>query len=165
MLPFAAGIIVARRRIGQERLNFGTGSERGRASLDAMSALIDWAEIDRHLAGRYVAAKGEPAGPRLALFQALLLAVWHDLSDVKLAAALEDRASFRRFSGFSANEPTPERTAFVRFRVELGRPNLDRPLFEAMTRQLDAKGRCGAHQQKVSRQRYEVIDRHFTKAA
>jgi IS5 family transposase len=105
-----------------------------------MSALIDWAEIDRHLAGIYPAAKGEPAWPPLALFRALLLAIWHDLSDVKLAEALEDRASFRRFCGFSATEPTPERTAFVRFRAELVRQNLDRALFEAVTRQLEAKG-------------------------
>ena len=67
-------------------------------------------------------------------------AIWHDLSDVKLAEALEDRASFRRFCGFSATEPTPERTAFVRFRAELVRQNLDRALFEAVTRQLEAKG-------------------------
>jgi IS5 family transposase len=46
----------------------------------------------------------------------LLLAVWHDLSDVKLAEDLEDRASFRRFCGFPSSEPTPERSAFVRFR-------------------------------------------------
>ena len=52
---------------------------------------------------------------------ALLLGFWHDLSDVKLAEALEDRASFRRFCGFSASEATPERTAFVRFRRELVR--------------------------------------------
>ncbi len=32
-------------------------------------------------------------------------------SDVKLAEALDDRASFRRFCGFSRNETTPERTA------------------------------------------------------
>jgi hypothetical protein len=54
--------------------------------------------------------------PPLALFKALLIAVWHDLSDVRLAESLEDRASFRRFCGFSRFEPTPERTAFVRFR-------------------------------------------------
>jgi IS5 family transposase len=76
----------------------------------------------------------------LALFRALLLAIWHDLSDVKLAEALEDRASFRRFCGFSATEPTPERTAFVRFRAELVGQSLDRALFEAVTRQLEAKG-------------------------
>ena len=29
------------------------------------------------------------------MFKALLLSVWYDLSDVKLAEALDDRASFR----------------------------------------------------------------------
>jgi IS5 family transposase len=71
------------------------------------------------LAEIYAAAKGEPAWPPLAPFRAPLLAVWHDLSDAKLAEALEDRASFRRFCGFSAAEPTPERTAFVRFCGEM----------------------------------------------
>jgi IS5 family transposase len=47
------------------------------------------------------AAKGELGWPPLALFKALLLATWHDLSDVKLADAIEDRTSFRRFCGFS----------------------------------------------------------------
>ena len=47
---------------------------------------------------------------------------------------LEDRASFRRFCGFSATETTPERTAFVRFRAELVRRSLDRVLIEAVTR-------------------------------
>jgi IS5 family transposase len=58
---------------------------------------------------------------------------------VKLAEALDDRASFRRFCGFAAAEPTPERTAFVRFRAELARRGLDQALFDAVTRQLQAK--------------------------
>jgi transposase, IS5 family len=45
------------------------------------------------------------------MFKALLLAVWNDLFDVKLAEPLEDRALFRRFCGFSSTEATPERTA------------------------------------------------------
>jgi hypothetical protein len=59
---------------------------------------------------------------------------------VKLAEALEDRASFRRFCGFAAEEPTPERTAFVRFRRELLARNLDRVSFAAVMDQLDAQG-------------------------
>jgi transposase, IS5 family len=59
-----------------------------------------------------------------------LIAVWHDLSDVRLAEALEDRDSFRRFCGFSRFEPTPERTAFVRFRHLLVGLELDRALFK-----------------------------------
>jgi IS5 family transposase len=70
----------------------------------------------------------------------LVLATWYDLSDVKLAEALDDRTSFRRFCGFAAHEPTPERTTFVRFRRELVRRGLGRGLFEAVTRQLQAKG-------------------------
>jgi hypothetical protein len=62
--------------------------------------------------------KGEPAWPPVTLFKAMLIAVWHDVSHVRLAEALGDRASFRRFCSFSANEPTPEQTAFVRVRVQ-----------------------------------------------
>ena len=86
-----------------------------------------------------MAAKGEPAWPPLALFKALLIAVWYDLSDVKLAEALDDRASFRRFCGFSSLEATPERTAFVRLRKALIAGGQDKALFEAVTRQLKAK--------------------------
>src|SRR3712207_2399141 len=74
------------------------------------------------------------------MFKALLLAVWYDLSDVKLAEALEDRASFRRLCGFASHEPTPERTAFVRFRRELVARSLDRVLFAAVTDQLEVRG-------------------------
>ena len=137
---------MARRRIGQEQLAVVSSQPRGATSLDEMSQLVDWTEIDRLLAGVSAAAKGELGWPPLALFRALLLATWHDLSDVRLAEALDDRTSFRRFCGFAAHEPTPERTTFVRFRRVLVRLDLDRVLFEAVTRQLDACGvvvRCG----------------------
>ncbi len=87
----------------------------------------------------YRATKGEPAWPPLAMFKALLLSVWYDLSDVKLAKALDDRASFRRFCGFSRNEATPERTAFVRYRRSLVAQGLDGRLLEAVKAQLKAR--------------------------
>ncbi len=101
---------------------------------------MDLTETDRLLAVISASTKGEAGWPPLALFRALLLAVWHDLSDVRLAEAMDDRASFRRFCGFAAQEPTPERSAFVSFRAELVRRRLDRMLFEAITRQFDAYG-------------------------
>ena len=70
----------------------------------------------------------------------LPLAAWHDLSDFRLTAALDDRAGFRRFCGFAAHEATPERTAFVRFQRELVRRGLDRLLFKAVTGQFEGKG-------------------------
>jgi IS5 family transposase len=131
---------MARRRIGQDHLSLGGASPRGGTSLEVITAMVDWGELDRLLAGISAAPKGEPGWPPLALFRALLLATWHDLSDVRLAEALDDRASFRRFCGFARQEPTPERTAFVRFRAELVQRKLDRVLFEAVTRQLDRHG-------------------------
>ena len=109
------------------------------SSLDDLTALIDWVPIERCFADISSAAKGEPAWPPLALFKAMLLAVWYDLSDVKLAEALDDRSSFRRFCGFSAVEATPERTAFVRFRKALVARGLDKMLFDAITAQLKTK--------------------------
>src|SRR4051812_30932179 len=130
---------MARRRIGQEQLALGRDQRRGTSPLDEVAALVDWAELDGLLSGISAAAKGEPGWPPLALFRALLLATWDDLSDVRLAEALEDRASFRRFCGFATHEPTPERTAFVRFRRELVRQGLDKALFDEVTRQLKAQ--------------------------
>jgi transposase, IS5 family len=101
--------------------------------------LIDRSSLDRHLAEIYAAPKGEFAWPPLVLLRALLLVVWYDLSDGKLAKALEDRASLRRFCGFSLHEATPERTAFVRFRRGLVLHGLDKILFEEMTRKLKAQ--------------------------
>lgn len=107
--------------------------------MDELAGLIDWEPIAELLKPIHASTKGEAAWPPLAVFRALLLSVWYDLSDVKLAEALDDRGSFRRFCGFSATEPTPERTAFVRFRKALVTAGLDRALFEAITCQLKVK--------------------------
>ena len=129
---------MAHRSIGQERLGFGECSKSG-ASLDALSALIVWCTLSHALKDVHSSTKGEPAWPPLAMFKALLLSIWYDLSDVKLAECLDDRASFRRFCGFSGTEATPERTAFVRFRQTLVAGGLDRLLFETVTAQLTSK--------------------------
>src|SRR5271165_3680544 len=129
-----------RRRIGQEPLVLASQQARGGSSLDKAAGLVDWTELERLLAGLSASTNGEPGRPPAVLFRALLLAMWHDLSNVRLAEALDDRASFRRFCGFSASEPTPERTAFVRFRAELVWRGLDRAVFEAVTGQLDKRG-------------------------
>ena len=97
-----------RRRIGQETL-FQEAPKR--SPLDEIAALIDWAPVAAALDVVHASPKGEASWPPLAMFRALLLATWHDLSDVTLAEALDDRASFRRFCGFARTEATPERTA------------------------------------------------------
>jgi transposase, IS5 family len=131
-------VALAHRSIGQERLGFAVSSG-STSSLDDLSRLIDWDRIASILGQVHASAKGEPAWPPLAMFKALLLSVWYDLSDVRLAEALDDRASFRTFCGFSRTEATPERTAFVRFCKALIAHDLDRLLFTTVTAQLKAK--------------------------
>ena len=75
---------MARRRIGQEQVAVGIAQVSKRSSLDELAALVDWASLDSLLAGISSSAKGEPGWPPLALFSALLLTTWHDLSDVCL---------------------------------------------------------------------------------
>ncbi len=75
---------MARRRIGQEALGLPGVAQAGSGSaLDQLATPIDWAPVEARLKDTYAAAKGEPAWPPLALFKALLIAVWHDLSDVR----------------------------------------------------------------------------------
>jgi IS5 family transposase len=128
---------MARRKIGQERFSFLDGAKQ--TELDALDSLVDWSAIDGSMADISCSSKGEPGWPPLCLFKAFLLARWYDLSDVKLAEALDDRASFRRFCGFARHEPTPERTAFVRFRKALTERGLGECLFEIITEQLRSK--------------------------
>ena len=125
---------MAHRQVGQEAFCFG-GTGKGN-DVDALAALIDWSGPEALMAEISSAAKGQQGWPPLCLLKALLLARWYDLSDVKLAEALDDRASFRRFCGFSRSELTPERTTFVRFRRELVRRGLADVLFEAISAQL-----------------------------
>ena len=80
---------MAHRSIGQERLGFAVSSG-SMASMDDLSRLIDWDRIADILGQVHASAKGEPAWPPLAMFKALLLSVWHDLSDVRLAEALDE---------------------------------------------------------------------------
>jgi IS5 family transposase len=75
-----------------------------RSSLGDLRTRIDWSVIDRALASGHASALGEASWPPLAIFRALLLSVWRDLSDVQLSEALEDRALSRRFCGFSRTD-------------------------------------------------------------
>ena len=72
---------MAQRSIGQERFGFA-GRRQTSSSLDELGKLIDWNSVAALLDPLYPAAKGEPAWPPVAMFRALLLSIWYDLSDV-----------------------------------------------------------------------------------
>src|ERR671923_2709243 len=97
---------MAHRRIGKEALRFDAKAAR-QTSLDELHAVLDFAPAERALAGLYAAAKGEKAWPPLAMFKALLLATWYDLSDVMLAEALEAARASAAFAALPAMKKRP----------------------------------------------------------
>lgn len=80
---------MAQPSIGQKRFGFA-GRERATSSLDGLVSLIDWNSVTVLLDPLYSAGKGELAWLPPAMLKALLLSIWYDLSDVKLAEALDD---------------------------------------------------------------------------
>ena len=90
--------------LAEALLAASAGSNR---RLERIAGLVDWAPMERLLLPLR-APTGRPGYPPLALFRALLLAPWYQLSDPGLEEALADRLSFRRFCGFCLDDGTPD---------------------------------------------------------
>jgi transposase, IS5 family len=140
MIPFRPmGLegIMALRRIGQEVLHFGAKSPR-ETSLDELLEVIDFASVQQALAGLYRSAMGEKAWPPLDVQRAFA----RDLVRPRCATCRGARrpGELPPLLRFCAEEETPERTAFVRFRRLLTAHDLDQSLFEAIARDLESKG-------------------------
>ena len=103
------------------------------ARLEKIAALLDWERIGGLLEAHLTAETGRRPYPPLAMFKAMLLAQWYNLSDPGLEEALLDRLSFRRFCGFALDEDTPDETTLCRFRARLTEKGLGDDLFEAVT--------------------------------
>ena len=128
---------MARKAIGQEVFEFSSAG--GRNDLDRLHRVVEWRALEEAPGEISSGAKGQLGWPPLSLFKALFLSMWYDLLGVKLAEALNDRASFRRFCGFSKTEAAPERTAFVRFRKGLVRRDPGEALFDEIAAHLKAR--------------------------
>lgn len=108
--------------------------------LDRIVCLIDWKPFEEKLSQIYSSKVGKRSYPTLLLFKSLLLQAWYDLSDYALKAALDDRLSFRRFTGLSVSEKSPDHSVFSRFRDQLIKHSLHENLFNELSRQLDEQG-------------------------
>jgi transposase, IS5 family len=133
---------MARRDFRQLGLADSIVRRRGKESawLDQLDAAIDWAALERIVAGIYASREGGLAYPLLTYVKLLLLQQWHGLSDEALEAAVDDRLSFRRFAGIPLSEAVPDHSSIWRFREQLARKGLAERLLAEVNRQLDAKG-------------------------
>lgn len=113
----------------------------GGGSLDRLQGLVKWYRFEKligHL--RDESGPGRPGYPALVLFKALLLQSLYGLSDRELEEALDDRLSFRRFTGLSLEAAVPDHTVLNRFRNRLAAEGLLEKLFAELDRQLEKAG-------------------------
>jgi IS5 family transposase len=110
------------------------------AELEAIDAVIVWAELGAVVGGLYAASEGRPSYPPLVMVKALLLQQWYGLSDPRLEFLLRDSLSMRRFVGLAASDGAPDHSTVSRFRGALRETGLDEALFARLNQQLEARG-------------------------
>lgn len=108
--------------------------------LDRVSQIVDWKPFEERLNHIYSSTTGRPSHPVLLLFKCLLLQAWYNLSDYALEEVLDDRLSFRRFSGLSVSQKAPDHSVFSRFRDQLIKHGIHGQLFNELERQLERRG-------------------------
>ena len=107
---------------------------------DDVHDLINWSRIEDILSQIHIRIKGEKAWPPLMMYKALLLQIWHRLSDPELEKMLARDMLFRRFVGFSLSEKVPDHSTIWRFRNLLEEMQLNESLLEEVNQQLSDKG-------------------------
>lgn len=89
-------------------------------ALDGIESLINWPALEL-LLPKGKGETGRPGYAAMTLFRALLLGLWHDLSDVKLEAQLARDLMFRKFYRLELDQGVPQASTIGRFRVALER--------------------------------------------
>lgn len=115
----------------------GAGSN---APLERLSGLVKWYRFEKAMSHLRDDGPGRPGYPVVVLFRGLLLQALYGLSDRETEAAIDDRLSFRRFTGLSVEDPVPDHTVLNRFRNLLVEAGLLEKLFGELDRQLEKAG-------------------------
>jgi len=109
-----------------------------------LDKLVDWGSIGKLLRGIHINEENSKGGPKaynnVAMFKALLLGQWHNLSDLALEDALRLRLDFMIFTGFEMMDEIPDETTLCRFRNKLVDKGLYDVIFRDVNRQLEKHG-------------------------
>lgn len=111
----------------------------GLQGLDGAEAVLDWAKLERLMAGIYASKTGRPSYPLLTLLRASLLGIWYRLSDVELAQALFRDLLFRKFCHLELGGSVPDASTIGRFRQKLVEHDLWEVLLGEVNCQLEDK--------------------------
>lgn len=92
-------------------------------TLMKLDRFIDWHPVEDKMISCYPAGKkkkGPHAYPPLMLLKSLLLRNWFQISsDAELENQINDRISFKKFTGIPISDPAPDKSTFSRFRNRL----------------------------------------------
>lgn len=130
------------------RLNVGTPTlfdaiipdHKSLHEFDEIDALLDWKRIEAHLFCVYNSKEGGASYPPIMMFRAMLLQVWHNISDVQAEKMLSRDLLFRRFCGLSFTDSVPDHSTISRFRTQLNKDGLYDKIFSEVNCQLAEKG-------------------------
>lgn len=107
---------------------------------DDVDAILNWGKIESLLSVIYNAKEGGSSYPPLMMFRAMLMQVWHNLSDVQTEKVLGRDLLFRKFCRISISDPVPDHSTISRFRNALNKKGLDEILLKEVNDQLAEKG-------------------------
>ena len=102
------------------------------SELDDLKNIIDWSAIERVLSR----VRGDYSV--LSLFKMLLLQTWYNLSDARMAQAMNRDLVFIRFCGFSLDGNKPDAATLCRFRNRLMKGGYMDSLLCLINRSLEA---------------------------
>ncbi len=126
-------------------LSLADSMERNRSisRMEKINAIINWSSIESLLQKHYAVGKsveGTSAYPPLLLLKCLLIQQWFRIdSDPELETQINDRISFKKFLGFSFDQPSPDHSTFSRFRSRLSKDAMTKINSEVL-RQFTSKG-------------------------
>jgi IS5 family transposase len=107
--------------------------------LETISSEVDFSEAEQQVAATY--SRGGRPGTRVAiLIRVMILQHLYGLSDPQAEEQLNDRLSFQKFVGLTAQERVPDETTICRFRQRLIECGLHENLLALLNRQLESRG-------------------------
>ena len=109
-------------------------------ALDDIEAVIDWDALTP-LLPQGKGDTGRLGYPALTLFRALLLGLWHNLSDVKLEAQLARDLMFRKFCRLELDGGVPQASTIGRFRIALEQSGRMEAVLTEINAQLGSSGK------------------------
>jgi len=105
------------------------------SEFDDIDKMLDWKRIEEHLAPVYGSKEEGSSYPPLMMFRAMLLQVWHALSDVQMEKMLGRDLLFRKFCKLSLADTIPDHSTVSRFRKQL----LTLKLYEVLLQEVNVQ--------------------------